>query len=204
MKTKTKLHNETLLLTFLLFVSALTAILLFLPIDGEEQIYNDTFRVHIIAASDKPDDQKAKYRLRDELMPTVCALVADCKTSEEAEAVLLQNIETIEETASRILEKHGTKEGVRAEIGQFRYDRRILDGKVYPAGTYSSLRVVIGEGQGQNWWSVLYPSTALYISSDAPAQSLYGPNEPVSQENISFRFRSLEWLSSVFSSENIK
>lgn len=201
---KTKLHNETLLLTILLFVSALTAILLFLPINGEEQIYGETFRVHILAASDKPDDQRIKYQLRDELMPIVYTLVTDCETLEETEAALVQNKATIEETASRILEKHGITEGVRVEIGQFRYDRRTLSGKIYPAGAYPSLRVVIGKGQGQNWWSVLYPSTALYISSDAPAQSLYGPNEPVLPENISFRFRSLEWLSSVFSSENIK
>ena len=27
-----------------------------------------------------------------------------------------------------------------------------------PAGTYEALRVVIGEGRGQNWWCVMFPN----------------------------------------------
>ena len=30
-----------------------------------------------------------------------------------------------------------------------------------PAGNYDALRVLIGEGAGQNWWCVLFPAMRL-------------------------------------------
>ena len=88
-----KLHSEKTLLTLLFTVSTLAALLLLIPVREEANIYENTFRVHIIAASDQSQDQAIKYTLRDKLMPSVTALVAHCQTPKETEAVLLAHQE---------------------------------------------------------------------------------------------------------------
>lgn len=35
-----------------------------------------------------------------------------------------------------------------------------------PAGTYTALRVTIGEGEGHNWWCVVFPSICMSASMD--------------------------------------
>ena len=100
------LHTQKTLLTFLFLVSSLTALLLFNPAEKEASIYENTFRVHIIAASDQSQDQAVKYTLRDELMPTVTDLVKHCQTPKETEAVLLAHQEEILVQAQDILKNH--------------------------------------------------------------------------------------------------
>ena len=128
------LHTKKTLLTFLFLVSSLTALLLLIPAEKEASIYENTFRVHIIAASDQSQDQAIKYTLRDKLMPSVTALVAHCQTPKETEAVLLAHQEEILVQAQDILKNQGYIKGVSVEIGEFRYDKRVLDGKIYPGG----------------------------------------------------------------------
>ena len=47
-----------------------------------------------------------------------------------------------------------------------------------PAGTYEALRVVIGEGKGQNWWCVMFPNmcfsdTVFEVVEDEAKENLY-------------------------------
>jgi stage II sporulation protein R len=50
----------------------------------------------------------------------------------------------------------------------FNYQARVMKGKYYfptktyqnislPAGEYEAIRIVLGEGCGENWWCVMYP-----------------------------------------------
>ena len=41
------------------------------------------------------------------------------------------------------------------------FDIRHYDTFSLPAGVYHSLRIIIGEGQGKNWWCVSFPSLCL-------------------------------------------
>ena len=57
----------------------------------------------------------------------------------------------------------------------------------FPAGDYEALRIVIGEGNGHNWWCVMYPNMCFLISvllyfSFQPAS----PDTDSATKNISF------------------
>ena len=194
MNQNTKLHNEKKLLFALFCISALTALLLWLPKPTANAKFEDVLRLHVIAASNSEEDQTVKYRLADAILPQITALTAACQSVDEARNVLLQHQDNIQSSASLILENMGYNKGVLVEIGEFRYDRRNLNGKIYPAGNYPSLRLVIGEGEGQNCWSVLFPTTALYISSDGGTEILTNPTYSFSRDNVSLRFKSVDWL----------
>lgn len=127
-----------------------------LPVNGEEKIYSDLVRLHVIANSDSDEDQALKLRVRDAVLSEACAL--DMGTDKEsAQAALSANRERLCAAARRTVEAEGYTYGVSVELGSEKYPERTYEDFVLPAGTYTSLRVIIGEGEGHNWWCVLYP-----------------------------------------------
>jgi len=77
-----------------------------------------------------------------------------------------------------------------------------------PGGEYTSLRVEIGAGKGENWWCVLYPSLCLSASAaDAESAFLAAGFTPEqirllqggSPRPFRIRFRLIEWLTELFS-----
>ena len=139
-------------------VTFLTAIMLMsvLPVNGEEKIYTDMIRLHVIANSDTDEDQSLKLKVRDGILEEIKKLrPADSKA--EAEKAISEDIPAIEEIARKIIEENGYSYSVKAELGYETYPEREYEGFKLPAGKYTSLRVIIGEGAGHNWWCVLYP-----------------------------------------------
>ena len=75
------------------------------------------------------------------------------------------------------------------------------DGFALPAGDYLALRIVIGEGAGQNWWCVVFPPLCTAAASDVPAAALaagFSEEEValITEENSGYclKFKTIEWL----------
>lgn len=132
-----------------------------LPLEGEEEIYSDTVRLHVIAASDDEEDQKLKLAVRDEILALTAEGIAACGSAEEAEVVLCGMLDEMELGAERILAEAGKACEVSAELGCEYYPTRRYEGVSLPAGDYLSLKIKIGEAEGKNWWCVLYPPLCL-------------------------------------------
>ena len=121
-------------------------------------VYEDVLRFHILANSDKDSDQLLKIRVRDGIMPVMEALFENCSSPDEALRIATGNKELIEKAAERVLCENQSTQKAKVVVGKEFYPKRIYNGRVYPRGEYLSLRVVLGEGRGHNWWCVLFPS----------------------------------------------
>ncbi|MBE6590125.1 MAG: stage II sporulation protein R [Ruminococcaceae bacterium] len=143
---------------------ALTALLLFIglmPVHGEEAIYHSTVRLHVIAASDSEEDQSIKLEVRDAILALTNPLLADCASQKEAVARLEANKESLKEAARAVLTRAGREDAVEILLGTEEYPTRSYDAFCFPAGEYVSLRVLIGSGEGKNWWCCLFPPLCL-------------------------------------------
>lgn len=118
----------------------------------------DLVRLHVIADSDEENAQALKLQVRDAVLETAQSILAECESADEAYAVLNENLQTLEDSARTRAEELGWTGEMRAETGVFTFPERTYGGTVVPAGEYRALRIVIGAGEGQNWWCVLYPS----------------------------------------------
>lgn len=136
-----------------------------LPVNGEEQIYSDMIRLHVIANSDTDQDQALKLKVRDAVLETAEKMELP-EDKEQSEKVISDNKDTLKESAERIIEENGYDYSVNVELGTEEYPEREYDGFVLPAGEYTSLRVIIGEGEGHNWWCVLYPPLCKTAAED--------------------------------------
>lgn len=137
-------------------VLVMTVLMSYLPVSGENEIYENTVRLHVIAASDSERDQALKLKVRDSILEYVSKISED-GGKETVEASLEASLEEIEAVAEKTLSENGCNKTVTAVLGEEKYPMREYDNFILPAGIYTSLRVVIGEGSGKNWWCVLYP-----------------------------------------------
>ena len=142
---------------FLLIAACLSV----LPLRGEEAIYDAVIRLHVLAASDSREDQADKLAVRDAILPLTAAELGDCVTREAAAERLVSLIPSLEAAAAEVLRARGRQAQVEVVLGQEMYPSRAYEGFCFPAGEYLSLRVKIGQAQGQNWWCVLFPSLCL-------------------------------------------
>ena len=138
-----------------------------LPVRGEEKIYSDVLRLHVIANSDTEADQALKLRVRDGILAQLSTLLADCPDFAAAEARLGDEIvlRALRDSAEEILQKEGARYPVTVTLRQETYPRKRYEALCFPSGRYTSLRVQIGQAEGQNWWCVLFPQLCLNAAS---------------------------------------
>lgn len=140
----------------------------FLPVHGEQEVYDTVVRLHVLANSDTEEDQALKLKVRDAVLEVTSPLVESCATQSEAIEVLNAHLSDLEAAAEATVEAEGYGYPVTVLLGEEDYPTRVYESCAFPAGTYVSLRVLIGEGEGQNWWCCLFPPLCL---SAATAQS---------------------------------
>ena len=153
-------------------VVLLATVLSVLPLHGEEAIYDSVIRLHVLAESDSGEDQADKLAVRDAILPIAAEKLADCESRDSAVQRLEELLPTLEQTAQEVLRDRGTDTPVTVTLGQEEYPTRAYEGFCFPAGQYLSLRVMIGEAKGQNWWCVLFPSLCLSVANGGSAERL--------------------------------
>lgn len=149
-----------LCLSFLVLFTVLSI----LPVNGEGEIYDDMIRLHVLANSDSAEDQALKLKVRDAVLKE--AEKIEAKDSEEAYIKTEESIEKLKAAAEEKIREEGYDYPVCVVLGEEKYPEREYDGFTLPEGTYSSLRVLIGEAEGQNWWCVLYPPLCTASASE--------------------------------------
>lgn len=163
--------------TFYLFFTLFLAVMIIglLPVHGEAAIYDNVLRLHVIANSDSDEDQALKLCVRDRILSEVSALVADCKSFDEAEAILSrqESIDLLTEAARQTVAVQGYDYNVSVSIGEEKYPRKNYEALCFPSGKYTSLRVQIGDAAGKNWWCVLFPELCLGAATTAESEEKF-------------------------------
>ena len=190
-------HTITLLL--------ITMIIAVRPTDAESKIYEDTLRLHILANSDSGKDQELKLKIRDNLLIKYGEVLKDGNSIEGAKATVEALLPEIEADVIIWIRELGYNYTAKAMLGVEWYETRRYENFTLPAGYYSSLRILIGKGDGQNWWCVMYPPLCMEMATEsAPADDgLIDYTEEelllIKSEGYQVKFKILEELSRAFS-----
>ncbi len=157
-------HRTAAFITCAAIIITLIACLFFsLKADSfdTDPVYASVFRLHIRANSDSGEDQAIKLAVRDALLPFTSELFADCSDLADAVEVANTEKEAIVSHIDSTLLDLGADYSSSIRIGKEQFPEREYSGEVYPAGEYTALIVELGEGEGENWWCVLFPSLCL-------------------------------------------
>ena len=131
--------------------------------------YNDIkdklIRFHVIANSDTDEDQNLKLKVRDKVVEALSEKLSNVSSLEEAENVLEENIDYVNEIAKEVIEENNYTYEVNTMLSYENFPDKVYGDCVFPQGNYEAFRVIIGEGKGQNWWCVMFPSLCFVDES---------------------------------------
>ncbi|HEB2438042.1 stage II sporulation protein R [Bacillus thuringiensis] len=137
---------------------------------GPSVIPKEAVRLRILANSDSDKDQALKRKVRDEVKAQIDGWVADLTSFEEARKVIQNHIPEIEKTVENTLKREGSKESFQVKFSKnVKFPTKVYGNFIYPAGEYEAVLITIGEGEGANWWCVLFPPMCFLDFSSGTA-----------------------------------
>lgn len=115
-------------------------------------------RFHVLAQSDSEYDQQVKFMVRDAVAEYVTGLLRESDSLEETISIVKVHMEDINEVANQVLEEEGVEYRAQTMLTNMEFPEKEYSNFTFPAGEYQALRVCLGEGNGKNWWCVMYPN----------------------------------------------
>ncbi len=136
-----------------------------------ETLPNEVLRLHVLANSDSEEDQALKLAVRDRILQEGSAVMDGVSNKEDAIRAAQEAIPALEKAAQEEIREKGYSYPVSIAIEKVYFPTRQYGDTTLPAGKYDALRVVIGSGEGHNWWCVLFPALCLPAAEDTPELS---------------------------------
>ena len=157
----------------------------------QSSLSSSLVRLHVIAVSDDEYEQSLKLRVRDGVLSYISPKLRDVKSAQQAQEIIKNELEGIKAAA----ESSAEGRSVEVTLSQEYYPTRNYEKFSLPAGKYQSLRVILGEGEGHNWWCVVFPP--LCISAAEQEQAVESMSEDMrgivtEEDGYEYKFRILE------------
>lgn len=159
----------------------------FITTNQGQPLEKSVLRLHVIANSDDLEDQNLKLAVKDEIVTLMKQEFTDLEDAAQATQLARQDIPLIQAVAEAKIKALGYDYPVQVKVGEYDFPTKSYGNLVFPPGRYQAVRVIIGEGQGKNWWCVLFPPLCL-VSSGDEGLSLNRP------QNAQITFKCLELL----------
>ena len=118
-------------------------------------------RLHVVAASDSDRDQTLKLQVRDAVINSLQEHLQNLTDHAQAKVYLQDNLSQIEALANRVLRENHCADKASVTLREETFPVRYYDTFALPSGVYESLRITIGEGEGHNWWCVVFPALCV-------------------------------------------
>ena len=200
-RTSRKLHAVELALLIGAAVLLLTGVW---AVNTQRDLADRVVRLHVLANSDSEADQALKLQVRDVVLARATEILEQSTDRAEAETRLRESLPELEALAQAEVQANGYDYAVTAELEETSFPTKDYDGFSLPAGEYLALRILIGEGAGQNWWCVVFPPLCTAASADVPETALAAglTEDQVSliteaEGGYELKFKVVEWWDSL-------
>lgn len=152
-------------ITSIIFVITMSTAVASFSENENKDISDKIIRLHVIANSDSEEDQEIKRSVRDEILKYMRNISDGFNDIESTKAFINENIREIEKISREKIRDYGKDYDVKATLGEYVFPAKVYGDIAFPAGKYQALRVTIGNGEGANWWCVLFPPLCFVDAS---------------------------------------
>ncbi len=174
-----------------------------------EEIADKLIRFHVIANSDSEEDQALKLKVRDRIIDKMSIKLEKAESLDQARDILNSSIEEVNSIAREVIIEEGFDYDVNTMLSNENFPDKIYGDYVFPQGTYEAYRVIIGSGEGQNWWCVMFPPLCFVDESknivdtkklDENIANLDDKVEENKEDNkkVIFKFKVVEVFNKIF------
>ena len=122
-----------------------------------EDISKKLIRFHVIANSDGQADQTLKLKVRDEVLKYIQPILKESESIEESREILNENNDEIINITEKVIMENGYDYKVGTTLSKEYFPVKSYGNITLPQGEYEAYRIIIGNGEGQNWWCVMFP-----------------------------------------------
>ena len=175
------------------------------PDPYQQGIAEKILRFHILANSDSDKDQKVKEKVRDAIGNYLAPQLEEARDLSDTKNIVTRHMDEIVTVAEETLEKEGYSYGASARLATVDFPVKTYGSYTFPAGEYEALEITLGEGNGHNWWCVLYPNMCFQGTvyevveeeADEALREVLTPEEYAdvfNERNYQIRFRFAEVL----------
>lgn len=157
----------------------------------QNAISSDLVRLHVIAVSDEAGEQEIKLKVRDAVLDYLRPVLNNAENSVQAKKIISDHLNGIAGAAAKASEGRG----VKVSLGREHYPTKTYESFSLPAGEYQSLKIVLGEGSGHNWWCIVFPPLCLEAAQAQQVQSVMAREDYAivsDSEGYQLRFKLVE------------
>ena len=142
-----------------LFLGVAAAMLAGAWLSGQQRaLAGELVRLHVVGASDSEEDQSIKLQVRNAVLAQAEPWLEGVTTQEEAREILSGHLEELARTGAEV--SQGDAITVELVENEWFPTKEYTDFAL-PAGRYTALKVIVGEGKGHNWWCVVFPPLCM-------------------------------------------
>ena len=195
--------RKKIILSAIIIVAALIGFKSYQKHEIQQSIAHKILRFHVLANSDSDADQNVKKQVRDAVGTYLRPYLEECSDMEMTREVVNEPMQEVIEVSKDVLRDNGFTYNVTAEITHTDFPEKVYGEYTFPAGEYEALEIRLGNGEGHNWWCVLYPNmcfkgTVYEVVEDEACKELKEVLSPKEYEtvfnkgNYEIRFKILE------------
>lgn len=166
-----------------------------------EEISDKVLRLHILADSDSTEDQDMKLKLKNYFLENTSNLFCG-ETVEENIKIARDNREYIENICNKFLAENNYEKKARVTVTNEFFSTRVYDDFTLPAGNYNTVKIEIGEGEGHNWWCIVFPSVCLSACSSSMSEYLTEEEMELVESGYTPKFKIIEIVEKIKDSLN--
>ena len=172
-------------------------------------------RFHVLANSDSEEDQALKLKVRDKVISYLKPKLEDSESISQSEKIILNEKDKLMDICKETIKQNGYNYDVSINLGYSKFPTKQYSSVVLPAGEYKSLKIIIGKGQGKNWWCVMFPPLCFVDESKAEVeydkveeeiekqeknktQDLKNSDENSNNNDIKIKFKLVEVIQNLF------
>ena len=169
-------------------------------------------RFHVLANSDSKEDQDLKIKVKNAIINSLYSDLSKSKSIDETRNILISKEAEIKELSETIIKDEGYNYSVKIELKRENFPEKQYGSIILPQGNYEAFRVIIGNGNGHNWWCVMFPPLCFIdvtkgkVEDDESRQKLddeiLKDHKENKEDEIKIKFKVAEEIKKIFKNEN--
>ena len=125
--------------------------------------------------------------------------IAAAADKNAVEAYFEANAAELTDKVNAFLAERGFDYGAEVSVSRSYFETREYDGNTLPSGDYDALRVVLGSGEGRNWWCVMFPPLCVSAADgDELPPEEYSFMRSGSSTGYRVKLKVVEWFRRIF------
>lgn len=135
-----------------------------------DEVKDTLIRFHVIANSDKDEDQSLKLKVKNKVIDYLYPYLNESQSLDESRKIIKDKMDEVKKLAEQVIKDNNYKYGVKVELSRENFPEKSYGKITLPQGNYEAFRIIIGSGQGKNWWCVMFPPLCFVDETKAEVE----------------------------------